>query len=179
MQSQFAAMNRLRGHWGVSRRGLALPMVLMVTMAFLVMLTGLFFRTSQQKRVQPYVYEQTKALFLAKGINQLALYKIKVLPADLYKSKLAVIDFGTNDPYNEYISDFDSAVANSPVNVILNAIPDKAKYTFNGGIGSFSVQMKDQGFKRDLISVFSYGVCNNRQQNFEALAEMDIKIDSF
>ncbi len=160
------------------RKGFAMVVVLLLSMVLLMLITSLFFRSNQQKSTLPYNHDQTKALFVAKGILQLALYKVKVLPADFYKAHIAALN-GRPEQYNRWMIDFDVHTADSIAHKIIAKIPDEIidAPIYDAGISSFSVRMKQSGFQHDLVFIAAWGKCRNQVRTVENLVEVNIQVD--
>lgn len=160
------------------RKGFAMVLVLLLSMVLLMLIASLFFRSNQQKVTFPYNHDQTKALFVAKGLLQLALYKVKVLPADFYKAYIAALA-GNKEMYNQWLVDFDFQIANSIAHKIISQIPDEniGAPIYSAGISSFSIRMKQSGYQHDLVFVGAWGKYRNQVRTFENLVEVNIQVD--
>jgi hypothetical protein len=163
---------------------MALPTVLLLSTVMMMMIGTLFFRTRSQRTILPRINLQTKALALSKGVMQLALYKVKVLPAEFYRANALLKSSGVdpddtendiNQFFAHWMSDFDDQIATSPVQQMIQRLPDRGKHTYRAGVAVFSIQKsKDAGFKKDLVRITSWASCDEEKKTFESLIEVDI-----
>ena len=168
----------------MSRKGFALASVLLLSTVLMIFVGSLFFRVRSQRSTLPSINMQTKALALAKGVMQIALYKIKVLPAEFYRAN-AILKSSGADPmdmdndisrfFAVWLADFNDQIATSPVHNLIQSLPDKDKHAYRAGVSVFSIQKsKDSGFKKDLVRITTWASCNDEKKTFESLVEVDI-----
>ncbi|MBI3038605.1 hypothetical protein HYY75_06065 [bacterium] len=166
---EFERMRRIMN----CKNGFALVSVLLLCMILMIFITTLFFKTGSQKGTHGILLEQTKALHLARGVMQLALYKFKVLPTEFYRLE-NVKKSGSDTVFlNSWMADFDPAVATSPIRRILTQVPDINLLNYTSGVNDFSIQaQEDLGYKKDFLRIRAFGKCNQQQKQIEELVEV-------
>lgn len=155
------------------RTGMAIIIVLILSVVLMVSIGTMFSLTKQQRGTHEHIFAQTRALMAAKSAVQLALYKFRVLPSEFYRLK----ENGLNDEaYGKYwFADFNPIIKGSPAQVILRNLKnaDGAKYDF--GVTDFSIISRlDKGYKRDYIRIRAWGVCDGFRKEVEELIEVAI-----
>ena len=169
---------------GRRRRGIALPAVLLLATVLMMMVGTLVFRSRSRRTILPRINLQTKALALSKGVMQLALYKVKVLPAEFYRAT-GILNNAPADPdtwdaatrtfVESWRADFDDQIATSPVRQMIQSLPDNTLHAYRAGVSQFSIQKsKDSGFKKDLVRITTWASCDDERKTLESLVEVDI-----
>lgn len=100
-----------------SRRGMALVVVLVLSLALLV-LGGAYMKTvSQTTVVNPLQLKKLQADFLAQGISEIALLKFKKFPADFYHAYVANLcgPPASTAPYIVFREQGSGPTANTPL----------------------------------------------------------------
>ncbi|MBF0500467.1 MAG: hypothetical protein HQM09_10065 [Candidatus Riflebacteria bacterium] len=155
--------------------GFALPMVLMLSTALIVMLGTMLFNSQSQKPTHDILFDQARASTIARGVMQLAIYKFRMLPAEFFRTDEIASDCPLNVPFfqSTWMADFDSKIATSPVTLLKNS--------FQGcqdlGVATFTrivMSSPGQEYTKDVLRIVTFATVNQQTKTLEETFEIKL-----
>jgi hypothetical protein len=175
----------------LNKKGSALVMIMIFGALFAALGATLFVRYDTQKRALTQIDAHAKADWVAKGLSQLVLFKLKQLPSSFYKtdayhkSLLAGTVVSGGDVFiKAWYEDFcDLQGFNVPLqhtglqgiaDVYLKSLPDATQNTYQAWIRGCSLIRKSVGgYERDFMRIKIDVSINGTMRKFEELVQID------
>jgi hypothetical protein len=170
------------------KKGMALPVVVVLCMIFLGFATILVINSKSQRGNHSGQLEKTRAIMAAKAALQVAIYKFRVLPTEFYKIhelKMKALKDPSelpraNKAYSVWVSDFDTSIKDSPANkmkkTLDSMLPDDLSYDF--GVEEFRLASSDgKGYEKDFIQIKAWGTYGKEKRALEEIIEIQIAKD--
>lgn len=155
-----------------NKRGVAILVVLVLSIALLGFVTVLVKNTGAQKTAHTGQYVRARALMAAKTAMQLAIYKYRVLLSEFYKVK---DDPAIYEP--TWLSDFNTSDTSAPAfklrKMLNDLLPDDLDYDF--GVAEFKIASKgDEGYSKDYVQITAWGKYGDFKKVIQELIEVEI-----
>ena len=168
------------------RRGMAIIVVLVMSLAFLSLAGILFFYTGSQRVSHENLVKQTKAMMAAKAAVQLAVYKYRVLPREFYLYQDALkpgplVTVGLPPPASADVVDAwmgDLSSQNGGVFASLAArlaAVDPEGGTYQMRVTKFDLISKaSQGYQQDFLRIEAWGDYDGDRKTIEEFVEIQV-----
>lgn len=158
------------------KRGVAVLIVLVLSVALLSFVTILVKNTGSQKTAHTGQYVRARALMAARTAMQLAIYKYRVLMSEFYvvKDKAGIYEAA-------WMSDFNTSDKASPAfklrKILNNLRSDDLDYDF--GVTEFKIASKGSvngniGYSKDYVEITAWGKYGNFEKVIQELIEVKI-----
>lgn len=155
------------------RKGVAILIVLVLSVALLGFVTVLVKNAGSQKTAHTGQYVRARALMAARTAMQLAIYKYRVLLSEFYKVKDKAGIYETT-----WMSDFDTNDTLSPAFKLRKILNDKLKddLDYNFGVTEFKIASKggDEGYFKDYVQITTWGTYGKFKKVIQELIEVKI-----
>lgn len=172
---------RLTSQMCMNRRGQAIVLVLILSVAFVSLIGVLFFFSGAQRNTHGQIARQTKALLAANAVVQLAVYKYRVLTRDFYRFQAAVRDPATGPPnaplvISTWMADLSSSRPGVAASLALRL--DE----LDAGVGTYAMEVTkfdlvtrtDSGYRQDFLRIEAWGEYENERKTVEEFVEVQI-----
>ncbi len=162
------------------RKGMAIPLILGISMALIIFVGVMFFNTRQQRGTHERLENQTKALMAARTAMQLAKYKLRVLPREFFT--IGNRQFKATQPAIAtaamlvWLADLRTDGPDFPLNPakkIRGSFPESGEYRF--GIDRFELlSQREEGYKQDYVAITTWGSYKGERKILDELIEVAI-----
>ncbi|MFZ2955490.1 MAG: hypothetical protein WA705_01140 [Candidatus Ozemobacteraceae bacterium] len=151
-------------------RGFALPMALLISVSLLILVGTMLFVSRSQKATHNLLEDQARALTIARGVMQLAVYKFRMLPSEFFHLQDATpVDKAFFE--RAWMVDFDEKVPTSAVACL--------KAGFQGcenlGVATFTrivLLAPNMEYTKDVLRIVTFATVNKQKRTLEELVEI-------
>jgi len=154
-------------------RGFALPLALLLATSLLVFIGTMLFVSRSQKSTHRLLVDQARALTMARGVMQLAVYKFRMLPAEFFHIQEVGTPVEKTFFENAWMMDFDSNIATSPVARLKSQFQDCEDL----GVATFArivLLAPNMEYTKDVLRIVTFATVNQQKRTLEELLEIQL-----